>query len=1208
MGLIDKGKNNKLSSTNIAEILEAQIEAIKKVNDVIIKGKVDQAMLKNVVDTVKPISETIKALNQITQEMGALKIGGPIATIKFKFAVRAMVDNIQYISFKLGNIWVDPKAAKSIIVLKGIVKSLADMTADMKTIAGIGPIVLLIRPIINKIINMMIQLSIKLSTIGTIGVAGSVGAAIMGQMLGVMAKGLLVFVLATMGGLVPLVAILSLLALKSFVWIFLKLFGQTTQIKIMIADVTIASMAKTILLLSLTVLMWALMGQLIIESWKEILITIGFVFLAILVFTFLGEMLVLIKVGQASIKQISMTLLMLSLTILLWSLMGDLIIEEWDSILVTILFVIAAIGVFTLLGWSMKFLKSGEQSILKLSLALILLSLTVLLWALMGELVMEEWLHILIVGVFVAVAIGLMWLLGTAGASIDSGSTSILKLALALGVLTLNVFLMASAGKVLMDNWLAILLVGIFISIIIGICVALTLAAAFIEPGAAILQTIAIALTIVSASFLVFALAMKLFDKKTINNTLNLFLALAVGLTAIGVMIAFVTLGAAALIIIGAALIIFSPAILIFSLAIAALKGVNAKYEDVVRPIWAAKWIVSAINDAFGLWGMIAVFSAIEKIMCLVPIAVAIGIIGHIISDIAAMRIPTEFDKDGKATAYQKMTTNDFIEAAANATAMTSILANLFGEKPFLVTVGGKAIMIKPITKEALEGITFSTMIKINMLMVIVKAIGRMAAILANVASLIVPDEEKGFDKEGKPLGWRKMTTKDFTEASENVALITMTLVYGLTQYKAKFLGGKSVSEAIEELSLKAIVKMSVLFDVLGKFQNLVTVVQMMAQMTVPTKWDKDGKPIAFKVLTPEERQAAIENTVIMMTEFLTAISNEELSNALGEMKGKAVKNFTEIMDATAGVKNLIEAIQKATELDEEKTVMGISNMKAAIERYVGMLYELFVETWEFQYTPKSIFGITIPWWSWVKVKDAIINVKQMEQAVEKMSMLTKTMVPLKNLMDSIKELAEADNLKTTQSGINSLKEVVKAYTEIFTGNEKGEGGVNITPTGEKKFQRFKEILEYQDKFAKINAKDLTANTDNFIRFIDKANSIDSDKIKSIRDMFEQMAEFSKSVKGDFDKLADILSEKLVVILEKLHGTLEGMNTEGVKGAARTESTITEGSAPKTPEQKAKEDKQNQQEKNLKDIKNALEEITSALRDIKDNTENFSRY
>ena len=75
------------------------------------------------------------------------------------------------------------------------------------------------------------------------------------------------------------------------------------------------------------------------------------------------------------------------------------------------------------------------------------------------------------------------------------------------------------------------------------------------------------------------------------------------------------------------------------------------------------------------------------------------------------------------------------------------------------------------------------------------------------------------------------------------------------------------------------------------------------------------------------------------MTEFLTAISNEELSNALGEMKGKAIKNFAEIMDATAGVKNLIEAIQKATELDEEKTVMGISNMKAAIERYVGMLY-----------------------------------------------------------------------------------------------------------------------------------------------------------------------------------------------------------------------------------------------------------------------------
>ena len=45
----------------------------------------------------------------------------------------------------------------------------------------------------------------------------------------------------------------------------------------------------------------------------------------------------------------------------------------------------------------------------------------------------------------------------------------------------------------------------------------------------------------------------------------------------------------------------------------------------------------------------------------------------------------------------------------------------------------------------------------------------------------------------------------------------------------------------------------------------------------------------------------------------------------------------------------------------------------------------------------------------------------------------------------------------------------------------------------------------FQCFFAKINNSNLQKNTDTFIRFIDKANSIDTNKIKSIRDMFEQV-------------------------------------------------------------------------------------------------------
>ena len=177
-------------------------------------------------------------------------------------------------------------------------------------------------------------------------------------------------------------------------------------------------------------------------------------------------------------------------------------------------------------------------------------------------------------------------------------------------------------------------------------------------------------------------------------------------------------------------------------------------------------------------------------------------------------------------------------------------------------------------------------------------------------------------------------------------------------------------------------------------------------------------------------------------------------------------------------------------------------------------------------------------------------------------------------------------------------------------GDENGKGGIKVGGNVPRQNGQLSFIISQQERLSKIDTGVLQKNTDNFIRFIDKANSVDVEKIKSIRDMFEQISGFSKSVKGDFDKLADVLSEKLVVILEKLHGTLEGMTTGEIGetgkeyGAAGT-TAIEEKRTPAETD-KAKDDKQKQQEKNIKDIKDALEEITSVLRGVRENTENFS--
>jgi hypothetical protein len=206
------------------------------------------------------------------------------------------------------------------------------------------------------------------------------------------------------------------------------------------------------------------------------------------------------------------------------------------------------------------------------------------------------------------------------------------------------------------------------------------------------------------------------------------------------------------------------------------------------------------------------------------------------------------------------------------------------------------------------------------------------------------------------------------------------------------------------------------------------------------------------------------------------------------------------------------------------------------------------------------------------------------------------------SLVDGIKNLADGEGLKTAMTGVEALKQVVLAYTQIFTGDENGKGGVNITPTGEKKFYRFRQMVHYQDYFSKLQTKDLTANTDQFVRFIDKANGIDTEKITTVKDMFQQMAEFSKSVHGDFDRLADVLSEKLCTVLEKLQKTLDdAANMEFPSPAPNG------GGDPKDPNSPSGGDKNKDKklDKNFKDIKDSLEDMISLLTSVKNNTDNL---
>jgi hypothetical protein len=352
------------------------------------------------------------------------------------------------------------------------------------------------------------------------------------------------------------------------------------------------------------------------------------------------------------------------------------------------------------------------------------------------------------------------------------------------------------------------------------------------------------------------------------------------------------------------------------------------------------------------------------------------------------------------------------------------------------------------------------------------------------------------------------------------------------------------------------------------------------------------------------------------MTELLKAMTSDDVTSALDNMGRKAHKNLEAVMSSCAGVKDLVDSVKTAASFDQQTIANGIGNVKEAILRYAGVINDLFVDKWGWGKKEITLFGrwkINIPWYQ--IVDKAEIDMDGLRKAVDKMNELASTINPLKSLVDSISVLGKSEEATVALKGIDVLKNIVVGYTQIFTGDDKGNGGVNISATGEKKFARFKELVEYHDYFSNIQTKDLTANTDQFVRFIDKANSVDVDKMKSVRDMFEQMARFSESLKGDFDKLAEVLSDKLVVVLEKLQETISGIPTnvsgnQNTVGQNNSTNTLIPSAQSKQQTQVNTIQPQNSDKinKNLVDIKDSIDDMIALLTSVKNNTENYRGY
>jgi hypothetical protein len=169
-------------------------------------------------------------------------------------------------------------------------------------------------------------------------------------------------------------------------------------------------------------------------------------------------------------------------------------------------------------------------------------------------------------------------------------------------------------------------------------------------------------------------------------------------------------------------------------------------------------------------------------------------------------------------------------------------------------------------------------------------------------------------------------------------------------------------------------------------------------------------------------------------------------------------------------------------------------------------------------------------------------------------------------------------SLKGVMDALNGIKEIKfgdKDYEIIETNMTMMFHGLWRIKEGLDKNQGWVEDLadDYEDSmgsigsmvaavaksvkdFADVNSNKLDKNIKLYERFISSVNTIDIEKVLKTSDMFRQMSEFSNSIKGDFDALADALSEKLLPVLEELKAVMTEIPQKLDEGFQNTSASI----------------------------------------------------
>ena len=162
-------------------------------------------------------------------------------------------------------------------------------------------------------------------------------------------------------------------------------------------------------------------------------------------------------------------------------------------------------------------------------------------------------------------------------------------------------------------------------------------------------------------------------------------------------------------------------------------------------------------------------------------------------------------------------------------------------------------------------------------------------------------------------------------------------------------------------------------------------------------------------------------------------------------------------------------------------------------------------------------------------------------------------------LVSGLKRIMEMPNLSGINTKVNSIVSGATSVIDLINNHDFGS-------IDDDKLEILEQITDIIEDFTDINGENadgVVKVVNSYANFIDKVNTVDVTKLETSTKMFEQMARFSESIEGDFDELAETLSDKLLPVLTELKEVMSVLPEKIDVGFQNTSASIAAtGTAP----------------------------------------------